>query len=248
MKTKKAKLPKDRQIIPKNTNFRVRKVPVGCIDFEMFLKIYDYKFNHLWTNEEIAEEFDLDERHLDDLLFYFKPFNNRVTDKKKYTTSQTFMQDRTYIKMANMLGRDVETFERIPDYKRELAKIEEENRAAELFEQADEINEDVDVAIDEKIESLKFKHEIFFLRGKAGEDDEADDGREKGVKRQDDAKDHLKNESGSSSTGDSRSEAKVDPKSDAKIATKTKKPAKDKAKRDKANSQEESKQDVESKC
>ena len=172
LKTKRSsKLPKDRQIIPKDMNFRVHKVPAGCIDFEMFLRIYDYKFNHLWSNEEIAEEFDLDERHVDDLLLYFKPFNNRVVDKKKYVSYSTFMQDKTYVKMANMLGRDVETFERIPEYNQELAKIEQENKAAELYEHADEINEETEEEANERIESLKFKHEIFFLREKAEEEE-----------------------------------------------------------------------------
>lgn len=207
MKTKKKKLPKDRQIIPKDMNFRVRNVPIGCFDFEMFLKIYDYKFNHLWSNEEIAEEFDLEERHVDDLLFYFKPFNNRVVDKKRYAKYGSFMQDKSYVKMAQILGRDVETFERVPDYKRELAKIEEQNKQAELFEQADEINEEE--AIDEKIESLQFKHEIFFLREKADEEAGEEAGQE---------------------TADSQSDAKAESetKNDLKgtSASKAKKPQK----------------------
>lgn len=268
MKTnRRSKLPKDRQIIPKDMNFRVHQVPGGCIDFEMFLKIYDYKFNHLWSNEEIAEEFGLDERHVDDLLFYFKPFNNRVMDKKQYTTYETFMQDKTYVKMANMLGRDVETFKRIPEYKQELAKIEEEHKATELFEHADEINEETEEEANERIESLKFKHEIFFLREKA-EAEEANAGEERDgeeIQRQSsaktesasdpkaeaagDLKDGLKSEAKDATRADSQNDAKGDLKSDAKSGAKAKKTRKVKssAKSDDANSPQE-KKDAKSKC
>ena len=181
----KSKLPKDRHIIPKDTNFKVNKIPLGCIDFEMFLKIFDYKYNHKWTNEEIAEEFDLDAKNVDDFLFYFKPFNNRVIDKQPLTVYKDYCVDNTYVKVAQLLNRDVESFKEIPEYKRELAKIEQEKELARLIEEEDtQETEEEQMA---KIENLKFKHETFYLAAKEESESNRREStrKEKSVKKED---------------------------------------------------------------
>ena len=160
-KSTKRKLPKDRQIIPKDTNFKVNEVPVGCIDFEMLLRIFDYKYNHRWTNEEIAEEFELDGKNVDDLIFYFKPFNNKITEKVEIGSSSSYLEDRSYIKIAQLLNRDVETFEKIPEYKREIQRIKEENKQLQDVEEEEE--EESEEQEMERIENMQFKKEKYFL-------------------------------------------------------------------------------------
>lgn len=211
MKTKnKSKLPKDRKIVPKDTNFKVNEIPLGCIDFEMFLKIYDYKYNHYWTNEEIAEEFELDEKNVDDLLFYFKPFNNKIIDKQPLTRSQNWLWDEHYIKMADLLGRDVETQERIPDYKRELQRVEEENKTARLLEEMDELDKETEKEEDERIENMKFKHEIFFIGRQETEEKKKDET----VNENDVKNDEIKNEEMKSKKSKKKVKSNDKPKTD----------------------------------
>jgi hypothetical protein len=191
-KSNKRKLPKDRHIIPKDTNFKVNSIPAGCIDFEMFLRIFDYKYNHLWSNEEIADEFDLDVKNIDDLLFYFKPFNNKIFDKKMYVTAQRFMYDKSYVKIAQLLNRDVETFKEVPEYQRELKKIEDQKALDVLIETAENDGRDIDEIKEEELQKLadmKFKHEKFYLGSKEEESSRSDEGKIEEANQDDNLKD-----------------------------------------------------------
>lgn len=172
-KKKKDKLPKDRSIIPKDTNVKVDHIPAGCIDFEILLKIFDYKYNHKWSNEEIAEEFELDEKNVNDLIFYFKPFDNIVHDKQ-----EIYPADRdspftyySYLKLAHLLGRDPETYKVIPNYMKEIQLAKQEDEMVKLIEEAEEgDNDETEEQELERIENMKFKQEKFYI---AAPDDES---------------------------------------------------------------------------
>lgn len=225
----------------------VHNVPAGCIDFEIFLKIFDYKYNHLWTNEEIAEEFDLDEKNVDDLLFFFKPFNNKIVDKKCYIANSYPAADKTYVKVAELLNRDVETFKEIPEYKKELARIEEENKQNQIEEitKEDEIYEETEDEYLERVNSQEFIKEKFFISDQTDQTDQTNEtDKTDRTEKKENNSDKVKNYKKESSKDDIKEEPKKDEvkneenkKSEVKIESNDK----DAKKKTEANLKEETK-------